>query len=486
MKIWIRRAVSVLLVIALLLGFQRLVVPKYVSEFAEGGFTAEYYRETMGHQVLMVGDCELYDNFSPAALWQKYGITSYIRGNAQQLTWQTYYMLKEALKRETPDVVVVNVLELVHNEPVREEYNRLALDEMRWSKEKLEAIQASRMSDEHLLDYIFPLLRYHSRITQLTKDDLTYYTGTGNVQRTTAGYHMRVDVDPYEPEEEPDGEDTSGEEGLSGEEDDSEEDASGEENAWEDVSEEEDVWEDVPEDGDVWEDIPEEEDVWEDIPEKDVWEDVPEEEDGSEAEDISEEESGAEEEESLEDEDISEEDVWEDIPEADEGEDVSDEVDPGDEGGDAWSDEPEDFTFGSRAMAYMDRITQLCKEKNIRLLLVKAPSLTPVWYDEWEAQVLDYAKKHDLDYINFLELAEEIGIDYSQDTYDGGLHMNVTGAEKCADYLGKFLSEKYSLTDLRGDADTAAEWERKTAFYEELKAAQYEELEKYGELVSFY
>ena len=107
MKIWIRRGVSVLLVIALLLGLQRLVVPKYVSEFAEGGFTAEYYRETMGHQVLMVGDCELYDNFSPAVLWQKYGITSYIRGNAQQLTWQTYYMLREALERETPDVVVV-------------------------------------------------------------------------------------------------------------------------------------------------------------------------------------------------------------------------------------------------------------------------------------------------------------------------------------------------------------------------------------------
>ena len=412
MKIWIRRGVSVLLVIALLLGLQRLVVPKYVSEFAEGGFTAEYYRETMGHQVLMVGDCELYDNFSPAVLWQKYGITSYIRGNAQQLTWQTYYMLREALERETPDVVVVNMLELIYNEPVREEYNRLTLDEMRWSKDKLEAIRASGMSDEHILDYIFPLLRYHSRITQLTKDDFTYFTGTGNVQRTTAGYHMRVDVAPYE----------------------------------EDFTEEEFYEEDIEEEESYEEDIEEE----------------PDEED-------------TEEESYIEDAEEEEEEFYEE-----EEEDFDEEADT------SWDDEPEDFTFGSKAMTYMDQITQLCREKGIRLLLVKAPSLMPVWYDEWEEQARAYAEKNGLDYINFLDLADEIGIDYSEDTYDGGFHMNVTGAEKCADYLGKFLSEEYGLKDMRGDADTAAVWEEKINFYEELKAAQYKELEEYGELINYY
>ncbi len=424
MKIWIRRGVSVLLVIALLLGLQRLVVPKYVSEFAEGGFTAEYYRETMGHQVLMVGDCELYDNFSPAVLWQKYGITSYIRGNAQQLTWQTYYMLREALERETPDVVVVNMLELIYNEPVREEYNRLALDEMRWSKDKLEAIRASGMSDEHILDYIFPLLRYHSRITQLTKDDFTYFTGTGNVQRTTAGYHMRVDVAPYE------------------------EDFTEEEFYEEDIEEEEEFYEE-----DAWE---EEESYEEDIEEE------PDEED-------------KEEESYIEDAEEEEEEFCEE-----EEEDFDEEADT------SWDDEPEDFTFGSKAMTYMDQITQLCREKGIRLLLVKAPSLMPVWYDEWEEQARAYAEKNGLDYINFLDLADEIGIDYSEDTYDGGFHMNVTGAEKCADYLGKFLSEEYGLKDMRGDADTAAVWEEKINFYEELKAAQYKELEEYGELINYY
>ena len=62
--------------------------------------------------------------------------------------------------------------------------------------------------------------------------------------------------------------------------------------------------------------------------------------------------------------------------------------------------------------------------------IVQPPSLYPYWYPEWEAQVEEYAAAHNLRYINFLELQEDTGIDYSTDTYDGGLHMNLSGAEK--------------------------------------------------------
>ena len=60
MKTIIRRIVSVVIVIALLAALQRLVVPKYVDDVVEGGFTSEYYHEKNPHEVLMVGDCELY------------------------------------------------------------------------------------------------------------------------------------------------------------------------------------------------------------------------------------------------------------------------------------------------------------------------------------------------------------------------------------------------------------------------------------------
>ena len=80
---------------------------------------------------------------------------------------------------------------------------------------------------------------------------------------------------------------------------------------------------------------------------------------------------------------------------------------------------------------------------------------------------------------------DEIGIDYNTVTYDQGLHMNLSGAEKCADYLGKFLSETYGLKDLRSDKTICSDWENKTIFYEKMKKAQYKELKKYGEIVNY-
>lgn len=77
---------------------------------------------------------------------------------------------------------------------------------------------------------------------------------------------------------------------------------------------------------------------------------------------------------------------------------------------------------------------------------------------------MEYASKYDLDYINFLNLVDEIGIDYNTDTYDQGLHMNLSGAEKCADYLGKFLSETYGLKDLRSDKTICSDWEIRQYF----------------------
>ena len=67
-------------------------MPKYVDDVIEGALIAEYYEEDKEHDVIFIGDCEVYENFSPAVLWQEYGIHSYIRGSAQQLIWQSYYL----------------------------------------------------------------------------------------------------------------------------------------------------------------------------------------------------------------------------------------------------------------------------------------------------------------------------------------------------------------------------------------------------------
>lgn len=347
---WLRSLAAAMVSASVLLALQRLVMPKYADSLIEGGFTEEYYRERMPHDVLMVGDCEVYESFSPVDLWRGFGITSYIRGSAQQLVWQSYYLLEDALKYEKPKVVVFNVQALVHSGPQKEEYNRMTLDGMRWSGTKLAAVRASMLPEEKLLDYVFPVLRYHSRITQLSQEDIDYYACHKKVSHN--GYYMRVDTAPYA------------------------------------------------------------------------------------------------------------EGVW-------------------------FEEKPDDCTFGSMPMEYLDRMRRLCESEGIHLVLVKAPSVSPVWYDEYEGQVARYADKYGLPYLNYLKLLEETGIDYDTDTYDMGLHMNLSGAKKMTAYLGRFLVSEYGLEGHAGEEDVRREWEGKERFYDEMKAAQEKEIEEYGSVVSY-
>ena len=43
-----------------------------------------------------------------------------------------------------------------------------------------------------------------------------------------------------------------------------------------------------------------------------------------------------------------------------------------------------DYRFGDNAMSYLEKMVTLCEENGVELVLVKAPSLYPYWYDEWE------------------------------------------------------------------------------------------------------
>lgn len=348
-----KRLLRIFIASVLLLGslyiLQRLLMPKYMSKILEGSLIEEYYKEKGNHDVIFIGDCEVYENISPITLWEDYGITSYIRGSAQQLIWQSYYLLEETLTYEKPKVVVFNVLSMKYGEPQNEAYNRMTLDGMRLSMSKIKSILASMTEDEHLIDYIFPILRYHSRWNEISGEDFKYLFNKDTISHN--GYLMRVDVKPV----------TS-----------------------------------VPT-----------------------------------------------------------------------GKKLA------------------DYKFSDVCYDYLDKMVELCRKNDIKLVLMKAPSLYPYWYKEWDEQMVEYAKKNDLMYINFLDLIEETGIDFKEDTYDAGLHLNLSGAEKLSKYFGQILSREYSLPNHRDDEDLKKLWDEKVAFYNKMRDDQYRELKTYGYLASY-
>ena len=338
-------AVTLCLILAALWLLQALLMPKYMDESRDGALIGEYYANAGNNDVVFIGDCEVYENFSPITLWEEYGITSYIRGSAQQMIWQSYYLMEETLKYEKPDVFVFNVLSMKYDTPQstgdqsrREAYNRMTLDGMRWSTSKWNAINASLTEEDKQWQsqwtYLFPILRYHDRWSQLEAADFKYLFKKDKISDN--GYLMQTGIKP----------------------------------------------------------------VTAPHVEKPLI----------------------------------------------------------------------DYTLGENSYYYLDKMVQLCKENDVQLVLIKAPSLSPVWWDEWELQVEEYAEKNDLLYINFLELQEEIGIDWNTDTYDTGLHLNVYGAEKLSKYFGRILSDDCGIKDRREDTAVNDLWKDKVTAYKERKA----------------
>lgn len=89
------RVIALILIPTLVIGvLQRILTPKYVSSIPEGSMIAEYYDSPKNTDVLILGDCEVYENISNVAMYQNYGVTSYTRGSSEQLIWQSYYLLE--------------------------------------------------------------------------------------------------------------------------------------------------------------------------------------------------------------------------------------------------------------------------------------------------------------------------------------------------------------------------------------------------------
>lgn len=339
------KKVTVFLCAVLILGLlQALLVPKYMETGKEGALIGEYYANAGDNDVIFVGDCEVYENFSPITLWEEYGITSYIRGSAQQTVWQSYYLMEETFRYETPKVMVFNVLAMKYDTPEstgnqtrREAYNRMTLDGMRWSASKWKAILASMTEEERewesIFSYLFPILRYHDRWSQLTAEDVTYWFGRDPVSDN--GYLMQTGVKPLT---------------------------------------------------------------------------------------------------------------------------------------DAHAEPPlADYAFGENSWYYLDKMVELCREHGTELVLIKSPTLYPVWWWEWDQQIAAYAEEKGLRYINMLEYQQDIGIDWSTDTYDTGLHLNVWGAEKASVWFGRILSEECGVPDRREEETTCRIWAEKVRIYDQRK-----------------
>lgn len=101
---------------------------------------------------------------------------------------------------------------------------------------------------------------------------------------------------------------------------------------------------------------------------------------------------------------------------------------------------------------YLKKMQKLCRDNDAELLLVSTPS-TINWNTEKHNGIEAYADAQGLTYLDMNLLNDEIGIDWTEDSRDGGDHLNLSGAEKASAYFGAWLEEQYDLPDHREDSD---------------------------------
>ena len=113
-----------------------------------------------------------------------------------------------------------------------------------------------------------------------------------------------------------------------------------------------------------------------------------------------------------------------------------------------------------------DRIKKFCDERGIEIIIYSMPSAknyNQIRIDAMEA----FAKEKGVTYIDLNGKADELGIDWTQDTNDGGDHMNLNGARKVVKYFGNYFRENLNLTDHRGDP-SYSDWDEELVEYDKL------------------
>lgn len=103
-------------------------------------------------------------------------------------------------------------------------------------------------------------------------------------------------------------------------------------------------------------------------------------------------------------------------------------------------------------LKYVEQFVSTCKKNNIEVLFLELPSASS-WDYSKHNYVKALAEKHGVEFIDMNTPLDGYELNLKTDFRDNGNHMNITGASKATEYIGKYILEKYPnlLKDKRND-----------------------------------
>ncbi len=142
-------------------------------KFGDGIYsvTKFYELENESVDILILGSSHAFEDFNTGTLWDEYGMASYVLGGSVQPMWNTYYYLKEALKTQTPELIVLEGYLLTYESEFIDD-SRIIKNNygLKWSQNKIESIKISS-PEERWSEFLLEYTQYHTRYTELERGD---------------------------------------------------------------------------------------------------------------------------------------------------------------------------------------------------------------------------------------------------------------------------------------------------------------------------
>ena len=183
---WLRAVCFLCLLLVVLMGALYVLTPKY--DYGICSITNLYQQDENTVDVLVLGTSMAYSAVNTNLLWAENGIAAYNLCGAEMPYWVSYYYLQEALKTQSPKVIVLDAQPATYgmDTPAR---GRIIMSTfgIRDPLNRLQAIAASA-APEDFLSYALGYPAVHSTYSDVTLADFVFPPDNGGRGPAWKGY----------------------------------------------------------------------------------------------------------------------------------------------------------------------------------------------------------------------------------------------------------------------------------------------------------
>ncbi len=176
MKRRLKNFITAILFLAVFLIAFQMVTKVFRQKAGRNDTIGSFYKEKKDSMdVIFVGSSHVYRAFNPMVAWNESGIASYNLGTVSQSIPCSYYLIKEAIRTQHPEVIVLEAYGASYTADYVEEARvHSAFDGMPLNKTKIELLTEflpNTMETKDIVGYALPLVGMHSRWEELQTED---------------------------------------------------------------------------------------------------------------------------------------------------------------------------------------------------------------------------------------------------------------------------------------------------------------------------